>query len=260
VAAGGKVLMVAAPHDAMTLLHHAEHLARIPGKRVRRVETPFAAPGGTCWRMVEEFDTSQPVVSGLADDYFADVVRAFLATGQGAQGRVGEAPSLLVDAAAICAFAVEWLEQRAGVRVRAARADDLEAAGALKLRASLAWGDHIEQLLALPEAQTAPAEHLPSMFVAEVGGRLAGFATVLLRDDGDAELEDLFVEPDLWRHGIATGLVAEAERRAGALGARRLHVVGSARAQAFYEARGFELVGQAQTLFAPAPVLRKMLA
>jgi aminoglycoside 3-N-acetyltransferase len=114
VEARGKVLMVGAPLDTMTLLHHAEHLARIPSKRVRRYEVPFAAPDATCWRMVEEFDTSEPVVPGLPEAYFADVVREFLAHGQGARGPVGEAPSLLVEAAPICASSVEWLERNAG--------------------------------------------------------------------------------------------------------------------------------------------------
>ena len=114
VAARGKVLMVGAPFDTMTLLHHAEHLARIPNKRVRRYEVPFATPEGVRWRMTEEFDTSEPVVPGLPDDYFADIVREFLADGQGARGLVAEAPSLLVGAAPICAFAVAWLERNAG--------------------------------------------------------------------------------------------------------------------------------------------------
>jgi aminoglycoside 3-N-acetyltransferase len=114
VEAGGKVLMVGAPLDTMTLLHHAEHLARIPGKRIKRCEVPFATPDGVDWRMVEEFETSQPVVEGLAEDYFADVVQDFLATGRGVQGPVGDAPSLLVDGAEMCAFAVEWLERRCG--------------------------------------------------------------------------------------------------------------------------------------------------
>lgn len=114
VEAGGKVLMAGAPYDTMSLLHHAEHLARIRGKRVRRYEVPFATPDGVHWRMLEEFDTSSPVVAGQPDDYFADIVRAFLATGAGAQGMVGAAPSLIVDAPAICAFAVEWLERTAG--------------------------------------------------------------------------------------------------------------------------------------------------
>lgn len=114
VEARGKVLMVGAPLDTMTLLHHAEHLARIPSKRVRRYEVPFAAPDATCRRMVEEFDTSVPVVPGLPEAYFADVVREFLARGQGAQGPIGGAPSLLVDAVPICTLAVEWLERNTG--------------------------------------------------------------------------------------------------------------------------------------------------
>lgn len=60
--------------------------------------------------MLEEFDTSDPVVPGLDDDYFGVIVRAFLASGQGTQGLVGDARSVLVDAAAICSFAVAWLE------------------------------------------------------------------------------------------------------------------------------------------------------
>jgi aminoglycoside 3-N-acetyltransferase len=114
VAAGGKVLMVGAPLDTMTLLHHAEHLARIPGKRVRRYEVPFATARGTRWRRVEEFETSLPVVPGLEEDYFATIVTEFLATGRGTRGRVGDAPGTLVDAAAITAFAVDWLERRFG--------------------------------------------------------------------------------------------------------------------------------------------------
>jgi aminoglycoside 3-N-acetyltransferase len=112
VAAGGKVLMLGAPLDTMTLLHHAEHLAQIPGKRVKRVEVPLATPTGTLWRMVEEFETGEPVVPGLPDDYFSTIVEKFLATGLGRQGLVGEAQAVMVDATAIVAFAVRWLETR----------------------------------------------------------------------------------------------------------------------------------------------------
>lgn len=112
VAAGGKVLMLGAPLDTMTLLHHAEHLAQIPGKRVKRVEVPLAMPTGTLWRMVEEFETGEPVVAGLADDYFRTIVEEFLASGRGRRGTVGEAQAVMVDAAAIVAFAVRWLEAR----------------------------------------------------------------------------------------------------------------------------------------------------
>jgi len=79
---------------------------------MRRYEAPILVDGRTVWRTFEEFDTSNPVVEGLADDYFEDVVEDFLATGQGRRGLIGHAPSVLVDAAAIVAFAVTWLESR----------------------------------------------------------------------------------------------------------------------------------------------------
>jgi aminoglycoside 3-N-acetyltransferase len=114
VAAGGRVLMVGAPLDTMTMLHHAEHLAALPGKRRIRIEYPFATPEGTVWRTVEEFDTSEPVVPGPEEDYFRQIVEDHLATGAGRQGRIGDADSVLVEASAIVAFAVEWLESRYG--------------------------------------------------------------------------------------------------------------------------------------------------
>lgn len=113
VEARGKVLMAGAPLDTMTLLHHAEHLADIPGKRVVRQECPILVDGAVEWRMIEEFDTSDPVVEGLDDDYFAEIVREFLASGRGRTGRIGAADLVLVEASAICDFGVSWLERRA---------------------------------------------------------------------------------------------------------------------------------------------------
>ena len=106
--------MLGAPHDTMTLMHHAEHLARLPGKHVIRTETPFATPSGTTWRIIEEFDTGDPVVDSLPEDFIEQIVTAYIATGKGRQGQVGNAPSLLVDAADILPFGVAWLEKSAG--------------------------------------------------------------------------------------------------------------------------------------------------
>lgn len=114
VEAAGKVLMLGAPHDTMTLLHHAEHLARLPNKRVFRREVPFATAAGAVWRMIEEYDTGDPVVDALPEDFIAQAVAAFVAAGNGVQGHVGDAEALLVDAAAMLAFAVDWLERVAG--------------------------------------------------------------------------------------------------------------------------------------------------
>lgn len=115
VAAEGKVLMLGAPLEKMTLQHHAEHKARLSNKRVVRREQPVrTADGGIEWRWFEEFNTSIPVIAGLADDYFVDVVEEFLATGEGMRGRVGDADCVLVPAAPMVRFAVAWLESRFG--------------------------------------------------------------------------------------------------------------------------------------------------
>jgi len=117
VEAEGKVLMIGAPLDTMTLLHHAEHLADIPGKRMRRYEVPLIVDGKRTWRQVEEFDTTDPVVEGLDAEYFADIVDEFLDDNEdfpelARRGFIGSADSVLVSAAAITAFAVEWLEEQ----------------------------------------------------------------------------------------------------------------------------------------------------
>ena len=112
VEASGKTMMLGAPRDTMTLLHHAEHLADIPDKRVIRYSAPLLVDGQTVWRAFEEFDTSDPVVAGLDDDYFATIVTEYLATGAGRTGRIGEAESVLVDARGIVRFAIDWLERR----------------------------------------------------------------------------------------------------------------------------------------------------
>ena len=114
VETSGKVLMLGAPLDTMTLLHHAEHLAKLPEKRVIRVEVPFATPQGTVWRMIEEFDTSHPCVATLPDDFIDRIVTDYLATGAGRQGKVGQASSVLVEVVDILPFAVAWLERKAG--------------------------------------------------------------------------------------------------------------------------------------------------
>ena len=146
------------------------------------------------------------------------------------------------------------------VVIRAARDEDKHNLGALKLRASLAWGNHVDELRALPEAREVPAVHLPHVIVAEFVGEVVGFATVLPGNGVfQAELEDLFVAPEVWRRGIGGLLLAEAERRAAEFGARSLHVIAGERARPFYEASGYRFAGTITTDLAPAVELQKDL-
>ncbi len=110
VSVAGKILLVGAPLDTISIVHHAEHLARTPGKRIRRIEVPLRINRETEWQVIEEFDTAEPVVERLEADYFKTIVEAFLRTRGGNRGRTG--PSVLLPAAELVACAAEWLEQR----------------------------------------------------------------------------------------------------------------------------------------------------
>ncbi|MCX6466770.1 MAG: GNAT family N-acetyltransferase [Pseudonocardiales bacterium] len=85
------------------------------------------------------------------------------------------------------------------------------------------------------------AERVPHTVVAEVGGAVAGFVTVV-----DDEVEQLYVEAGHRGSGVAAALLAEGERRVAAGGHRTawLAVVGgNARARRFYERQGWRDAG-----------------
>ncbi|MBX3184636.1 MAG: AAC(3) family N-acetyltransferase [Polyangiaceae bacterium] len=103
----GRVLLLGADFDHVTLLHHAEHLARLPNKRIVR----YAARIGGVTRTIEEYDTSDGVVASMPELYFDATVRAFVATGQCASGKVGGAVSHLIPARPLTDFAVAALER-----------------------------------------------------------------------------------------------------------------------------------------------------
>ncbi len=118
VRAGGKVLMLGAPPDAVTVLHYAEAIAPIPGKRRVTYEMPVRdGRGRKVWRRAETFDSN-----GILDAYAVEgepdaverIARDYLALGRHAAGRVGNAPCQLIDAGDIVRFGVDWLMSRHG--------------------------------------------------------------------------------------------------------------------------------------------------
>ncbi len=131
----------------------------------------------------------------------------------------------------------------------------------LQRRASLVWEEDRDALLANPDAIELPLEHITDgrTIVAENVRELLGFAVVLRRDDGDAELDGLFVDPTQWRHGIGRELLEQAERIATSDGAASLWVTANTRALGFYGACGFVTVGEVATRFRPAPRMRKTI-
>jgi len=147
------------------------------------------------------------------------------------------------------------------IDIRVARRDEQKALEALQWRASLANENDREALLAHPEVVELPLQQLEAglVFVAEAEGTTLGFAALLRRDDGDIELDGLFVEPDRWKQGVGRALVEHCETFARAEGAECLQVIGGFEAVPFYRRVGFEDVGPYQTQFGPALRLRLKL-
>lgn len=110
VQAEGKVLLLGAPLDTITLLHYAEAVAHMRHKAIVHYRVPLLRDGQRLWVEVEDFDTGDP-----HDDYtFEQIAQEYLDSGQGRMGTVGQATAHLFDAAGLVAFAVEWLETRFG--------------------------------------------------------------------------------------------------------------------------------------------------
>lgn len=110
VALPAKIVMLGAPLDTITLLHHAEHVARMPGKRIIRYRRKLMRDGVPAWVEIEEFDTAGPVVDGLPDEFFGQIAADYLAAGNGMRGFVGRAESAVLDAPSLHRFAVGRLE------------------------------------------------------------------------------------------------------------------------------------------------------
>jgi aminoglycoside 3-N-acetyltransferase len=118
VEAGGHVLLLGAPLDTATLLHHAEAIARVSPKRRVTFRIPVAEDAGVVERTYTDIDTSKGAFPyeeiGLDEDEFTVIVRAALAAGIGVSGRVGQAESHLLPAAELVRFGVAWMEERFG--------------------------------------------------------------------------------------------------------------------------------------------------
>ena len=145
--------------------------------------------------------------------------------------------------------------------VRRARPAERHVLEALQWRASLDNAGDRAALLAHPDAIVLPPQQIADgqVLVAEAHGVVIGFGAILTRDDGETELDGLFVEPAHMGRGIGRRLVDACTDLARAGGSRYLHVIGNPHAAAFYERCGFERIGITETRFGPGLTLRKPL-
>src|SRR4029077_14890529 len=117
VEAHGKVLLLGSDHDEVTLMHYPEHRLYVAAKIVWRYRMPVLRADRREWVEVEEYDSSEGAHANWPERFFALIVDDFIAHHAGtercATGKVGDADSFLLDAAALVEFAIPVMERTA---------------------------------------------------------------------------------------------------------------------------------------------------
>jgi aminoglycoside N3'-acetyltransferase len=105
----GKVLRLGADFESLTVLHYAEYLAPVPAKRRVVRSRQVLGQHGPEVRTIECLDDSDGIVDWSGPDYFALIVKEYLATQRATRGLVGGAESDLIDAGDLVAFGAAWM-------------------------------------------------------------------------------------------------------------------------------------------------------
>lgn len=119
---GGKVLLLGAPLDAVTVLHYAEAIADIPDKRRVRYEMPVLTEAGEkVWVAIEDWDSNgiterfAAAAEAGGMDAVETIARSYVMLDHHSEGRVGRAHSYLFDSQAIVRYGVAFLERHFGM-------------------------------------------------------------------------------------------------------------------------------------------------
>ena len=115
VALGGSVVLLGAPLEIVTLVHHAEAIANVPNKRRTAYGMPVSVCGKRLWRTFSDIDTAGgalPYEQILGEeDYIEHIVRSALAAGIGKHGAAGEGDAYLLSAPRLVGHATRWIER-----------------------------------------------------------------------------------------------------------------------------------------------------
>jgi GNAT superfamily N-acetyltransferase len=145
--------------------------------------------------------------------------------------------------------------------VRPAVAEDLPALRRIFRHASLSNDGDRDVLMAHPDALELRGDGVTdgrTRAAVAADGSVVGFVTVLPGDGSALELQDLFVDPDWMRQGVARTLLATVLATAKRACSACIEVTANPHADRFYRSIGFEPVHECETPFGPA--LRMRLA
>jgi aminoglycoside 3-N-acetyltransferase len=118
VALDGQVVMLGAPLETVTLVHHAEAISRVDGKRRVAWRVPLLLDGERVWRTLRDIDTSEGalpyerITGGV--DYVEHFARAALAAGAGRSGPLGGGEGHLLSARLLVEHTVAAIESAFG--------------------------------------------------------------------------------------------------------------------------------------------------
>jgi aminoglycoside N3'-acetyltransferase len=120
---GGRVLRMGANPETVTMLHFAEYLADVRGKRRVRRHYRVMDPQGPMTRSVECLNDEFGIVRTEGEDYFAIIVKAYLGEGRAKLGKIGHADSELIDAQDIVDYGARWMTENLPALSTGIRAD-----------------------------------------------------------------------------------------------------------------------------------------
>jgi N-acetylglutamate synthase-like GNAT family acetyltransferase len=142
------------------------------------------------------------------------------------------------------------------VRIRAACTGDLPALRDVFRRSSLSNEGDRDLLLARPEVlELTDVGITEGRTQVAVGAddEILGFITTRLLDAYVLEIEDLFVDPNWMRSGVASRLVADVLATASRNGVRSIELTANPHASAFYRRVGFVQGDDSETRLGGAP-------
>jgi GNAT superfamily N-acetyltransferase len=144
------------------------------------------------------------------------------------------------------------------VTIRAARADEAVALTELALRAKASWGYDAAFMAACRDELTlTPAQMAAwAIWVAEADGAIAGMIALSL--DGDAEVQDFFVEPEVQGRGVGAALMSTLLAACRDAGATTLEVDADPNAEAIYARLGFVTFARSPSGSIPGRTLPRM--
>ncbi len=112
---GGQVAVLGAPLSTVTLVHHAEAIAPVGGKRRSTWRCPLLVDGERRWVTLHDIDTSSGALDYAtltgAEDYVAWFAGAALERGAGRSGPLGAGRGHVLDARALVVGTVALIQQ-----------------------------------------------------------------------------------------------------------------------------------------------------